>query len=194
MKQLKLKDILPKIEIPLTKLSVYYEGQWVFATLKTPTSTTSTQDFYLISYDFGLVQKNETLPSKKIFNGKAGSYVIKDADGSLTMATPEQYDRVFPRNIIDPPILPTTSMLLKDPKYLTNIVRKSRNEASNTIQVGSSTFKNTEAKKTIVILPSGKQAAVLIKEPHDPFDSTPATDDTEPLTYGGTVRITHPNY
>lgn len=179
MKALTLKDILPKIENPLTKLSVFYEGQWTFATLQNPTSTTESQEYYLISYEFGLVPKNESLPSKFALRGKAGSYAIKASDGTLSTVTDEQYQRAFPSVLLDRPAPPITSALLTDPKYLTDTVRKTKNEDSDSIQVGQSTFKNTDPTKTILILPSGKQVAVLRDDPVDPFQNITTEEEPE---------------
>tara|TARA_R110000796_G_C14391212_1_gene416465 strand:+ start:128 stop:721 length:594 start_codon:yes stop_codon:yes gene_type:complete len=183
MKDLTLKDIIPRPEVPLTRLSVYFEGQWTFATLSTPTRSTETQSFYLISYSFGLVRQGVANPAQRALNGEAGSYAIQDRDGSLSMATPAQYEQLFPRILVDRPAPPTTSQLLQDPNYLTNVVRKSRNEGSNTIQVGNNTFNNTVSNQTIVILPSGQQRAVLASDPNDPFNvvTDPVVPD-EPRT------------
>jgi len=188
MKALTLKDILPNIELPLTRLSVYFEGQWAFATFNTPTRTTETQSFYLISLPFGLVRQGVLTPSKRVITGKPGSYAILDRDGSLTMATPEQYEMIFPRILIDRPLPPITSKELVNTKHITNVVRKSRNEGSNTIQVGTQTFNNTLPNKTITILPSGVQVAVLREDPNDPFQvSTTPEGGPTPIPVPGSV-------
>tara|TARA_R110001583_G_scaffold3329_1_gene21612 strand:- start:562 stop:1143 length:582 start_codon:yes stop_codon:yes gene_type:complete len=193
MKDLTLRDILPRPEIPITRLSVYYNGQWTFADFSTPTRTTETQSFYLISYTFGLVRQGEANPAQRAFNGDAGSYAIQDRDGSLSIATPTQYAQLFPRRLVDRPAPPLTSALLADPKYLTNVVRKSRNEGFNTIQVGANTFNNTEPNQTIVILPSGQQQAVLASDPNDPYNVvTDPVVPTEPIT--GPQAIPIPGY
>jgi hypothetical protein len=182
MKDLTLKDIIVNPENPLTKLSVYFEGEWRFATVDTPTRSTETQQFYLISYPFRLVGQNQMDPTKGMRNGEAGSYAILDRDGSFSIATPAQYQQLFPRTLIDRPSPPLTSAVLEDPNYLTNTVRKQRNRVSNTIQVGANTFSNTVPKQTIVILPSGAQQAVLRDEPVDPFQNItlPEPEDEEP--------------
>ena len=190
MKDLTLKDIIPRPEVPITQLSVYFEGRWTFAEFSTPTRTTETQSFYLISYPFGLVRQGVANPAQRALNGDAGSYAIQDRDGSLSVATPAQYEQLFPRILVDRPAPPTTSQLLQDPNYLTNVVRKSRNEDSNTIQVGNNTFNNTVANQTIVILPSGQQRAVLASDPNDPFNvvTDPVVPD-EPRTGPQAIHI-----
>ena len=188
MKALTLKDILPNIEKPLTHLSVYHAGQWSFATFNTPTRTTETQSFYLINLPFGLVRQGVLTPATRVITGEPGSYAIQDRDGSLTMATPEQYKMIFPRLLINRPSPPINSTNLINPKHITNVVRKARNEGSNTIQVGTQTFNNTLPHKTITILPSGVQVAVLREDPNDPYQvaTTPEGGPT-PLPVPGSV-------
>ena len=157
MKALTLTNIRRKPEVPLTRLSVYLKGKWTFADFGTPTNATETQSFYLVSYHFGLVRQGVQDPSTRSVRGKPGSYAILDRDGSLTMATPEQYETIFPRRILDTLPPSPTSEMLKNPNHITNTIRKSRNEGSNTIQVGNKTFNNTDPKGSITILPSGQQ-------------------------------------
>ena len=68
MKDLTLKDIIPRPEVPLTQLSVYFDGRWTFAEFSTPTRTTETQSFYLISYPFGLVRQGVANPAQRALN------------------------------------------------------------------------------------------------------------------------------
>ena len=151
------RSIRTKTELPLTRLSVYLKGKWTFANFGTPINTTETQSFYLVSYPFGLIRQGVNNPAKRSVRGKPGSYVIISLDGSLTMATPEQYAMIFPRRIIDTPPPKQTSEMLKNPNHMTDVMRKARNEGSNTIQVGNKTFNNTDPKGSILILPSGEQ-------------------------------------
>ena len=200
MKKLRKETAISRVDHPHTKLSVEYEGQWVFATLATPTRVTETQSFYLISYPFGLVKQAERNPRKTTLNGKIGSYVAKNNDGTLTVVTKEEYDRLFPRSLKDRPYTPVTSDALTDPNYLTTIVRKSRAKDSNTIQVGTNnTFTSVNANTSIIITPAGVQEGLVVSGTTDPYqvgDPPEPETGTEPVPFpiGNTIRTPFTGY
>lgn len=192
MKNLNSKLVKSKKQYPLTKVGVRYEGQWVFATLAVPTRKTRTQDLYLISYPFGLVKQAERNPAKTSWNGKAGSYIAKSSDGTLAIITPEDYARLFPRKDINPPSKPITSSNLTDPNYITNTVRKSRAEDSNTIQVGTTnTFTSVDPNRSIIITPAGVQEGLLTSGDPDEQDDTPLPAN---ITFNNQSVITRSPY
>jgi hypothetical protein len=164
---------------PLTQVSVYDSGRWSFAALDSPTYSNLTQDFYLISYKFGILRENQSDPATPAQIAEAGAYIAKDKMGSLTIIAADQVEKIFPRIITDVPVTPSTSASLTDPKFITNIVRKTRNEESNSIQVGTDRqFANQAPRTTIIILDSGVQRSLVTQE--DTTEPTGSTPDSPP--------------
>mgnify|MGYP003632638951 CR=1 FL=1 len=153
------------LDSPLTQVSVYDAGRWFFATLASPTYSNLTQDFYLMSYKFGILRENQIDPAAPAQMDEAGGYVAKDKMGMLSIVAADQIEKIFPRIITDVPITPLTSTSLTDPNFITNIVRKTRNLESNSIQVGTDReFSNQTPRTTIIIMDSGVQHSIVTPE------------------------------
>jgi hypothetical protein len=125
MKDLELNDILNRTRIPYTKLSVYLNGIWQFATLTNPIRVEDGQSFYRIIYKFGLTKNSETLPTNYTLEGSPGDYVAMDSTGELSLVKKDEYKRLFPVLNKKPKRMPDSSKKLKDPNYITKIVRGS---------------------------------------------------------------------
>jgi len=153
------------LDSPLTQVSIYDKGRWFFATLATPTYSNLTQNYYLISFKFGILRENQSNPATPAQLSEAGAYVAKDKMGMLSIVAADQIEKIFPRIITDVPVTPLTSTSLTNPNFLTSIVRKTRNLESNTIQVGTDReFSNQTPRTTIIVLDSGVQQSIVTQE------------------------------
>jgi len=132
MKDMHLTDILNRGTRPLTLLSVYKEGRWQFGIPNRIVRTVDQQAFYLVSEKFGLVKKGTTDPAVIARRGSPGDYVARDTNtGVYSVVTAAEYKRFFPAPNLNPPSVPTNSEQLKDPKFLTNILKGSESPVSN---------------------------------------------------------------
>lgn len=132
MKDLELNDILQRERNPLTKISVYVNGRWQFVSLSNPIKTQGNQSFYRIIYKFGLIKSSVTTPINRTINGQPGDYVAMDSQGELSLVTRAQYEQIFPKLIEGQGAGADSSAKLKDPNYITQIVRGYTPPASNT--------------------------------------------------------------
>jgi hypothetical protein len=124
MKDLELRDIMDRPRPELTKLVVYLNGSWQFASLTNPLRTDEGQSYYRIDKRFGLVRSTSNNPKNAKIFGDAGEYIAVDSTGEMSLVKADQYKRLFPAS--NPtPNPPTSSKELSDPNFLTNIVRKS---------------------------------------------------------------------
>jgi len=158
MKDLQLEDILNRKDKPLTRLSVYYNGRWSFATLENPTRTTSDQNFYLVSSPFGLIREGVTNPSKYAVKGKAGEYVSVDKQGRLALVRSDLWALLFPKNQ-QIPTAPPSSELLRNKNFLTKTLQESVDKDSDKVLIGDRTFSLPSTQKktlTIVETPLGQ--------------------------------------
>ena len=124
MKDLDARDILNRTGTQATKLSIRLNGGYQFAELTTPLFEKDGLTYYRIPYDFGLVNSRTQDPNIMLQRGESGDYVTVDAFGELTLITKKVYDMMFPKSNPRPKLLPRDSKKLKDPNYITNIVRK----------------------------------------------------------------------
>jgi len=131
MKDMTLGDIFPKQNKILNSLSVYRSGLWQFVIPTNVIRYRGTQAFYRMSHSFGLVKQGVLNPSEISREGIAGDYVALDQYNQYTIVTAEEYKRLFPTPNLNPPEIPNNSDQLKDPKFLTNILKGSGSSASN---------------------------------------------------------------
>tara|TARA_R110000803_G_scaffold120678_1_gene188711 strand:- start:229 stop:663 length:435 start_codon:yes stop_codon:yes gene_type:complete len=131
MKDMTLADILPKKDKPLTSLSLYKYGSWQFILPSNLIATKDNQSFYRMSNVFGLVEHGVLDPTKVSRLGSPGDYVALDLFNNYTIITPAEYQRMFPTINENPPEILNNSDQLKDPKFLTNILKGSASPASN---------------------------------------------------------------
>jgi hypothetical protein len=131
MKDMALNDILLRQDRPLTSLSVYRGGVWFFTSPTNLTKTYNKQRFYLMSESFGLVKQGNTDPKVLATIGLPGDYIAVNQDGTYTLVSSTEYKRLFPPPNLNPPEIPNNSDQLKDPKFLTNILKGSGSPASN---------------------------------------------------------------
>jgi hypothetical protein len=131
MKDLELKDIIQRQRPRLTKLSVYQNGKWVFATVQGATSIAdSNQNIYRGRTRFALIESNVNNPEKGSLYGQPGDYIGVDSTGELSLITQESYKQRFPKRI-SPRRGADSSQKLKNPDYITEIVRGSQPAPSN---------------------------------------------------------------
>lgn len=162
MKDLELKDIFPKANRTLGAVSVYRNGRWSFATLKTPTVQTVDQQFFRINYPFGIHKRGSKNPAKYAVKGQPGDYVAVDFLGTFSLVTEQQYSLLFPTQNANPPVPLKTSELLTDPKYITKITQESADPNSDKVLIGDREFTvPSVAKKTITVIdtPTGQAQA-----------------------------------
>ena len=143
--------VFTKTPINLTKVSIYMNGRWNPSILQSPTKTTPTLSYFQIDYKFGLVASTQSDPSKIKLHGNPGDYVTRNNENNLSIVTPAQFHRLFPKKDITPPYRGVTSQELSDPNYLAKTVREPAENPSNKIQVGTASFK-MEAKTTFKII------------------------------------------
>jgi len=125
MKDLDTKDILKRERTRLTKLSIYLNGRWQFATLTNPIRVDGNQSFYRINYKFGLVKDTISVPKIYTQAGEPGDFVAMDGTGELSLVKKADYKRQFPVLNKNPKTPADSSQKLKDPDYITKIVRGS---------------------------------------------------------------------
>ena len=131
MKDMALNDILLRQDRPNTALSVFRDGVWIFAAPTNLTKSTTQQSFYLMSESFGLVKQGNTDPKVLATIGLPGDYIAVNQDGSYTLVSSAEYKRLFPAPNLNPPVIPDNSNQLKDPIFLTNILKGSESPLSN---------------------------------------------------------------
>ena len=131
MKDMTERDILLRQDRPLTSLSVYRNGVWIFAAPTNLTKTYNQQQFYLMSESFGLVREGNTNPRVSARRGAPGEYLAVSQDGSYTIVTRAEYDWIFPTPNLNPPEIPNNSKQLKDPNFLTKILKGYESGVSN---------------------------------------------------------------
>jgi len=131
MKDMTLNDILLKQDRPLYSLSVYRNGVWGFAVPTTLTKTYNQQQFYLMSESFGLVRAGTSNPKVLARKGSPGDYVAVNQDGSYTLITAAEYKMLFPAPNLNPPEIPNNSDQIKDPNFLTKILKGYASAVSN---------------------------------------------------------------
>ena len=158
MKDLELKDILDRKDTPLTRVTVYFNGKWSFANLSSPTKSTEDQNFYLISYSFGLTKSNVLNPAQFSVKGDPGDYVSLDRQGVLALVTASNYALLFPSSQ-QIPTPPPSSEQLRNPNFLTKIQLESVDKDSDKVLIGDREFSlPSTQKKTITIIetPTGQ--------------------------------------
>lgn len=131
MKDLELRDILDRRRYPLTKLSVYVNGKWQFASIEGASFISDgNQNIYRGRTKFALIPNNVNDPKSGELFGEPGDYIGIDSQGELSLLTAEQYKQRFPRRI-NPQTPADSSKKLKNPDYITEIVRGSQPAPSN---------------------------------------------------------------
>jgi len=131
MKDLELRDILDRRRSPLTKLSVYTNGKWRFASVQGANFISDgNQNIYRGRTRFALLPNNVNDPKRGSLFGEPGDYIGIDSTGELSLITKAQYLQRFPERR-SPRRPPDTSNKLKDPNYITEIVRGSTPAPSN---------------------------------------------------------------
>ena len=135
MKDLQFKDILNRAVRPLTLLSVYRNGRWSFATPTALIKTVNQQQYYLISETFGLVKQGTNNPKFTAARGKPGDYVARDKTGVYALVTADYYKLLFPPANANPPAVPDNSEKLKNPNFITNILKGSKPTVSNSTTI-----------------------------------------------------------
>ena len=132
MKELDLTNIIQRRSYPLVKLGIYANGRWQFAGLPSESSVASEgQSIYRVANKFSLVPSNVNDPSQGKVFGESGDYIGVDRTGTISLITQKEYRFRFPRK--RKTARPAdTSEKLKDPNYITEIVRGSASTSSNT--------------------------------------------------------------
>jgi hypothetical protein len=182
MKDLQLTDILAKPVRPLINLSVYANGRWSFATLNAPTVVTSDQNFYLISYPFGLLTKAQSNPAKFSIKGEPGDYVSQDIQGTLALVKASVFALQFPGpQQITPP--PPSSESLKDPNFLTKIQEGSVDKNSDKVMIGDRQYTIASTfEKTIKIIETPEGLAKVFYDDSEEAPTIKPKDQESPQT------------
>jgi|TARA_E500000305_G_C3976891_1_gene214777 hypothetical protein len=173
MKDLTIQDIYIKPQYETTQISIYARGRWLFGALTDPVKSVGDSGIYRINLPFKLLKENDNNPASKGFTAPPGDYVSRDAQGVLTHIPEAVYKIYYPPINSNPPYIPPTSSNLKDPNYLTNIVEESKNQDSNGIVVGNTTFKSN-GSRTTTTAPSS---------PSYSSPTSPTTSTTRPSGY-----------
>jgi hypothetical protein len=141
MIDLNLEGILDKPAETYTRVSAYLGGVWQFVALTNPVKKANNQSFYRIDYKFGIVKTKQSDPAKITFAGNPGDYVALDTVGNYSLITKDQYQQMFSPKNSKSNAGPVSSAKLKNPNYITEIVKGSGPTASN-----STTVQTTQKK------------------------------------------------
>ena len=114
-----------------TKLSILYQGKWIFFTPTQEVKKTEKNVIYRIDYKFGLVKQDEDLPSKIVQIGNKGDYVSYDTLGIYSLLPAAEYKRIYNKPSKEEPLITRTSKNLKDPNYLTKVLQESPTSSYN---------------------------------------------------------------
>jgi len=121
---------LRKVE-NFTKFSVNDNGYWDFSTLSNPERVANGLSFFKITSIFGILDENAEDPSKPAYYGNIGDYVVRNGSGSLAIMTQKQYiDRFIPTTL-DIKRQALNSEELKNPGFITKLLRGSSPSVSN---------------------------------------------------------------
>ena len=133
MKDLELPDIFERTNVITTRLSVYEDGLWRFIQLDPTTNvkTYENQTFYKINQLFGLVKEGVNDPSIVSVLGQPGEYVGVSFSGRLYKLTVKEFLSIFPRQILARENRNYNSERLRDPNFITKIVKGSGPTDSN---------------------------------------------------------------
>jgi hypothetical protein len=134
MKDLELSDIFQKPSEITTRISLYEDGVWSFTQLDpiNNVKTFQNQTFFKINQVFGLLRDYVSDPSKVSVTGEPGEYVGVSPTGRLYKLTIQEFLSIFP---ILTPIEENrnyNSTRLRDPNFITKIVKGSNPTFSNT--------------------------------------------------------------
>lgn len=119
-----------------TKLSVYFKGEWKFAT---PTEMVRNDEgvrYFRIGFPFGTVDYRQQNPEILLNRGSSGDYLVINSNNRYGIISKALYEGRFP-----PPINyhttpePLSSKALKDPKFLTKIAEEYGGASYDSIQV-----------------------------------------------------------
>jgi len=130
-KDLTSRDIFKRtLKVP-TRLAQYKFGRWEFGTPGNAVRATGEQTFYLLNSKFGICTGLQEDATKTMFRGRPGDYLAVDRDGVMSVVTRTEFQRLFPVANLAPPYRPRSSKLLRNPKVLTDTLKKSGRLASN---------------------------------------------------------------
>jgi len=130
-KDLTSRDILKRtLKVP-TRLSQYKFGRWEFANPSNAVKSTREQTFYLLNSKFGICNGPQEDATRTMFRGKPGDYLAVSREGVMSVVTRSEFNRLFPKDNLSPPYRPRSSKLLRNPKVLTNTMKKSGKLVSN---------------------------------------------------------------
>lgn len=130
MKDLQARDILTLKKYALNRISVYVQGTWRFVlSLGTPVKITTDASYYKMNTKFGISYSNKRSADNPYITGKSGDYIIVTSASRFGVVTKEEYSIYFPKqknsdNSNNQPTI--TSESLKDPNFLTNIIRDNK--------------------------------------------------------------------
>lgn len=128
MKDLELRDIFPKKEPALTRMSVQLNGRWVFAT-PTQALLKNVKDgvaYFRMTTPFGILRTGAKDPSKTVARGPSGWYLARKSNGEYYVLPKDTYDIFFPKPVTTPKTqAPTSSKALKSKDFYTNVVKDS---------------------------------------------------------------------
>lgn len=132
MKDIRLTNIGQVPRTSLKRLSFYANGIWQFGSLdRAPFILDNNQKIYRLTVKFQLLSEFVDDPARGLIRGQAGDYVGVDRFGNMSLITQEQYKLRFPKRRKRASAA-DTSEKLKNPNYITEIVRGSAPAASNT--------------------------------------------------------------
>jgi len=132
MTDIQIKTIYQRPSSRLVRLAFYSNGRWQFGSLeRAGFLSDNDQRIYRIAVKFSLISESEGNPSRGSVIGQPGDYVGVDRLGVMSLITKEQYDYRFPKKKKSR-YTAETSENLRDPNYITEIVRGSAAAASNT--------------------------------------------------------------
>lgn len=123
MKDLSQKDIYPRSNPIPAKLVVYRTGRWIFAAPTGLVNQYQNLKFYQINSRFGIVNNNQTNPTVIVEEGSPGDYLVVNSLGAYSIVTQEMYKNYIPSNVGTEIKKPVNSNELKNPDYITKILR-----------------------------------------------------------------------
>tara|TARA_Y100000385_G_C12977033_1_gene586626 strand:- start:197 stop:709 length:513 start_codon:yes stop_codon:yes gene_type:complete len=136
MSRLSKNDIKPFSRRVVNRISVYRQGSWVFASIPKEnfTKKTKNQRFYVVNEPFGLCTSRQNNPAKYVDRGNPGDYIASTGTGELLIVRKKDFDLKYPANkpAVAMPMLTSTSYEIEKRKQ--DVLRKSVNPVTNTLQ------------------------------------------------------------
>jgi hypothetical protein len=135
------RKILNKIPPRPIKLSVYFNGGWMFVVpTGTPRVGSHQELYYQMTHRFGTVDQWQVNPAVTIARGNPGDYlVVGGVGGDYGIMSQTDFNILFPIKITIPPLPhPRGSSMLSNPKFLETVIQEYADNSYDTVSTTAS--------------------------------------------------------